>query len=641
MLKSMRKNLKSLKPILWIVVATFIIAIFAIWGGAGRLGETKLGDTIATVGGEKVSRDEYLQTLEQRLEAMKKQYPGLTAGLIQQLNIPLDTLAQIVQRRLLVQVAREMGLSATDQEVKQKIISFPVFQRDGAFVGYEDYRRILEYNHIPLAEFESGLRQDILVEKAIQIITAGVSVTDEEAWASYRKEQESAKLDYLVAEADKTEPAGKPSEEELRARLAAEPDRYKIPEKRSGDYVFIKTEDLKKEVKVEDADIEKYYRENRAQFEEPEKVRVSRIWLPAAAAAKDAVRKQAGDILARLRAGQDFAALAGQFSKDDKAASGGDWGYTDWMSLDADEQKAIRGLEAGQLSEPVETAEGFALLKVTEKTPAAVKPLDSVKDVIKRVLEDEKARDLVSSRIQRLEKVARKEKNLDLAAQKEGLKASSTGPLKSGDPLADLDSTGAVSQALFALKPNEISAPVYTYTGAALLQLREVVPERPAEFEEARAQLEADLLKEKKMELAREKLLAVKADLKTDWPAAATKNKLEFKTVEAHKREQYLSLVGENPEVDDLIFSVPLNQPSEPVRVETGYALFRVLERKSADRAEFEKNKAQALESLLAQKRNAFLQSYMTHARAEKKVQVNYDLFLKLNSDILARYTGE
>ncbi len=38
MLKAMRKNVKSLAPVLWIVIATFIIAIFAVWGGAGRLG---------------------------------------------------------------------------------------------------------------------------------------------------------------------------------------------------------------------------------------------------------------------------------------------------------------------------------------------------------------------------------------------------------------------------------------------------------------------------------------------------------------------------------------------------------------------------------------------------------------------------
>src|SRR5512136_2495686 len=105
MLKTMRKNVKSLKPVLWIVVATFIVSIFFIWGGAGRLGEGGGAGTVATVGRDRISSDEYFQTLRSRLEAMKKQFSGLNAGLIQQLNIPEQVLQQIVQQRILLQIA--------------------------------------------------------------------------------------------------------------------------------------------------------------------------------------------------------------------------------------------------------------------------------------------------------------------------------------------------------------------------------------------------------------------------------------------------------------------------------------------------------------------------------------------------------
>ena len=63
MLKTMRKNVKSLAPTLWIVIATFIIAIFAVWGGAGRLGEKARSETVATVGGEKISMNAYFNVL--------------------------------------------------------------------------------------------------------------------------------------------------------------------------------------------------------------------------------------------------------------------------------------------------------------------------------------------------------------------------------------------------------------------------------------------------------------------------------------------------------------------------------------------------------------------------------------------------
>ncbi len=142
-----------------------------------------------------------------------------------------------------------------------------------------------------------------------------------------------------------------------------------------------------------------------------------------------------------------------------------------------------------------------------------------------------------------------------------------------------------------------------------------------------------------KKERAQARLREIGATLKDDWGAAAAKLKLEYKFVEAHKKEQYLSLVGERPEVDSLVFSLPFKQASEPLAVDEGYAIFRVLERKEATREEFEKAKATERDTLLEQKKNKFLQSYMAKAREEKKVRINYDTFLRLNNEILARYS--
>lgn len=638
MLKTMRRNVKSLKPVLWIVVATFIVAIFAIWGGAGRLGEANRTDTLAIVGGERISADEYFQTLRSRLEAMEKQFGGLNANLIQQLGLPQQILEQLVQQRLLLQMASDMGLRATDEEVRAKIVAYPVFQRDGQFIGFEEYKRALDYNRIPLADFEKGLRQDVLIGKVVAALTAGVVVTNDEVWEGYRKKTDSAKIEYLVAETAKVELPEKPTEAALRAHFDKNASSYKVPEKRTADYIALKSDDLKKEVAVKDAEIEKYYGDNAAQFQEPEKVRASRVWLPFTAADKDAVLARARDVQSRAKGGQDFAGLAREFSKDDKAAAGGDWGLFDWKSLSAAETGAVDALAKDGVSEVVATETGAAIFKVTEKVPAVTKPLAEVSATIKGILEDQKARALVAERIAQLEKLARREKSLDVAAQKEGLKVSSTGALKKGDALGDFDTSGSVSEALFSLKEKEISAPVFTYAGEALAELRTIEPERPATFEEARSQVETDILGTQKKDLALARLRDVRASLKDDWSVESGKLKLVYKFVETHKKEQYLSLVGERPEVDGLVFGLPLKQASEPVAVDEGFAIFRVLERKEATQEEFEKTKATERDTLLEQERNKFLQSFMAAARQEKKVRVNAETFQRLNADILARF---
>jgi peptidyl-prolyl cis-trans isomerase D len=639
MLKTMRRNVKSLKPIMWIVVATFIVAIFAIWGGAGRLGEANRSDTLANVGSERISSDEYFQALRARLEAMQKQFGDLNANLIQQLGVPQQTLEQLVQQRLLLQIASDMGLRATDKEVRARIIAYPAFQRDGQFIGFEEYKRLLDYNRIPLADFEGGLRQDVIIGKVVRVLTAGIMVADEAVWEGYRKQNDSAKIEYLVADTAKVEVTEKPAEAELRAHFDKNAAGYRVPEKRTADYIVVKTEDLKKDVTVKDAEVEKYYKDNTAQFQEPDKVRASRIWLPFTAADRESVLAQARDVRKRAAGGEDFAGLAKTFSKDDKAASGGDWGLFDWKSLTAAETAAVEALGKDGVSEVVEAEGGAAVFKVTEKAPAVTKPLAEVSATIKGILGDQKARALVAERIQRLEKLARKEKNLDVAAQKEGLKVSSTGAVKKGDTLGDFDSSGAVSEAIFGLKPKEISAPVFTYAGEALAELQAVEPERPAKFEEVRDQVEKDVLGGLTKVKALEKLRGVRASLKDDWSAEAPKLKLEYQFVEAHKKEQYLTLVGESPEVDRLVFSLPLKQASEPVAVDAGYALFRVLEKKEVSREEFDKVKATERDTLLEQEKNKFLQSYMAKARTEKKVKINYDAFLRINNDVMSRFT--
>ena len=641
MLKTMRRNVKALKPTLWIIIATFIIAIFAIWGGAGRLGESDNAGTLVSIGRERISSDTYFQNLRQRLEAMKRDYPQLDRGLIQQLNVPQQVLQQIVEQSLLLQIARDMKIGAGNEEVRARIVSYPVFQKDGRFIGFEEYKQVLDWNRIPLTKFESGLKKEIAVTKVAQLLTAGVAVSDDEVWANYLKQNESAKIEYLVAETGKIEVAEQPGDAAVQAAFEKDKARYRIPESRTADYVFFRTDELKKDVKTDPAEIESYYRDNISQFRDPEKIRVSRVWLPFTPASKAVVLAEAESVQKQAEAGADFAELARKHSKDDKAKDGGDWGVSAWASLTPRETEEIRKLEAGRVSGVVEIDGGAAVLKVTEKSAEVTRPLEEVRAVVKGSLEDQKARELAVEKAARIEKVARKQKSLDVAAQKEGLKIKTSAPLKQGDALEEFDPAGSVSQALFGLKDGEVSAPIYTYTGIALAQLRKIEPERPAALAEVRDRVVRDILDVKKKDKALEKLNGVRAELRDNWEEAAQKNGLELKSVEAHKREQYISLVGESAEVDSLVFSLPLREPSRPVAVEGGYALFRVLERKEVDRAEFEKVRATEKATLLETQRNKFLQSFLAKAREDKKVKVNYDLFLKVSTDVLGRFTGQ
>ncbi len=642
MLKTMRKNVKSLKPTLWIVIATFVVSIFVVWGGGLTKGEGAGANTLVSVGKVHISTEAYFQMLRSRLEAMKNQFKELNRSFIEQLNIPQQVLEQMIEQALLAELAKGMGLRASDQEVRDKIVSFPGLQEDGKFIGFDEYQRRLAWNRISLADFEGSLRKDIILNKVIQVITAGVAVTPDEVWQSYQKEKESAKIEYLVLEESKIELTEKAQPAAVQSYFEKNRDQYKIPEKREAAYVFLKTDDLKKEVELGDAEIESYYKDNLAQFQVPEKIKVSRIYLPFAGKDNALVQAEAQNVLDRIAKGEDFAALAKTHSKDDKAGGGGDWGLYDWQTLAAKEQEEIKRLDLGKVSDLVTLEDGLSILKVTEKEAATTTPLTEARPRIRNILLDQKAGALAGQRIGNLETSAKREKSLDTAARKLGQKIQDTGLLKEGQAIEDIDPSGAVSSALFKLKDQEISAPIYTYGGIGIAQLRKIEAPRPAKFEEVQVDVENDVAEAAKKDKALNTIKEIRSKL-TDknWEDIAQKYKLEYKTINEHKKEQYIGIVGENQEIDRLAFNLPLKQASDPVEFENGYAIVRVLERTQADRAEFEKEKETQINTLLETKKTKFLQSYLTKLRNEKGVKIKYDLYLQTTNDILSRFETE
>jgi peptidyl-prolyl cis-trans isomerase D len=640
MLKAMRKHFKLLAPALWIVIAVFIIAIFAVWGGGGQLGKGAGPSTLASVGGKKISKDLYFQTLRDKLEALKEQYKDLNRNLIQQLNIPQQVLEEIIQQNLLLQAARAMGIQASDDEIRDKIKT--MFQRDGKFIGFEEYKRILNWNRLSTAQFEENLRKEIIMNKLLKVVTAGIAVTPEEVWKSYKNNNESAKIEYAVIETDKIEIKKEPVESEVREYFDKNKENYKIPERREGNLVFLNTDDLKKEVKILKAEIEKYYKANLSQFQEAERVRVSRIYLPYENKQKELVAAEAKSILEKIRKGEDFAVLAKADSKDKKAMENGDWGLYEWKTLSSQEQKEIERLSGGETSDILELDDGVSILKVTEKKPSFTRPLEEVKDKVQSVLQDQKAREVAEQKISDLEKDARKEKTLGAAAKKDGFPIKTTGLLKEGDTFEDIDSSGMISNTLFQLKQKQISSPIFTYRGVGIVELEKVEAPRLANFDEVKDKVKTELVGLRKKEAALEKMKNVSVELKqTALEKLAEKYKLEYKTVQEHKRGQYLGVIGENSKVDELAFSLPLNEGSEPIEFKDGYALIKVLSRKEVSREELEKNEEKEKENLLEAESNKFLQSYMLKLRKERGVKIRYDLFAKVNSDVLSRYGEE
>jgi peptidyl-prolyl cis-trans isomerase SurA len=150
---------------------------------------------------------------------------------------------------------------------------------------------------------------------------------------------------------------------------------------------------VKSRVKVTDEDLKNFYQSHPKQFAGEDEVHVRHIFLsldPKAKAADEAAVRARGDkLLARIRAGEDFAKLAREESNGPSAKEGGDLGFLKRDSLQQEMKGPAFGLKVGEVSGLVKTKFGYHILKVEERRVGVVRPFEEVKEDIRDRLTNE------------------------------------------------------------------------------------------------------------------------------------------------------------------------------------------------------------------------------------------------------------
>jgi peptidyl-prolyl cis-trans isomerase C len=143
---------------------------------------------------------------------------------------------------------------------------------------------------------------------------------------------------------------------------------------------------LKKKVETQtaitDADLQKFYDQNKDKLKAGEQVRASHILVKS--------EPEAQDILGQLKKGGNFEQLASKYSIDAAKAKGGDLGWFGKGSMIPEFEKVVFGMKEGEISGIVKTQFGYHIIKLTGKRPAGIPPFADVKEQIKAKLLPEK-----------------------------------------------------------------------------------------------------------------------------------------------------------------------------------------------------------------------------------------------------------
>jgi parvulin-like peptidyl-prolyl isomerase len=172
---------------------------------------------------------------------------------------------------------------------------------------------------------------------------------------------------------------------------------------------------------VRDAEVEQFYEENEDRLTLPEQVRVRHIlltWKPMGTQDdRAAIRKQMEPILERARAGEDFAALAREFSEDSATkGNGGDTGFFYRGTMVPAFEQAAFSLQAGEVSDPVDTVFGVHILKLEGRQEARLLPLEEVREQLRDHVREEKMEAAVDAKVDELRAAADVQVLIPLAA---------------------------------------------------------------------------------------------------------------------------------------------------------------------------------------------------------------------------------
>lgn len=153
---------------------------------------------------------------------------------------------------------------------------------------------------------------------------------------------------------------------------------------------------FEEDTKISEDEMKKYYEENKDDFY-TDTVTASHILIKTidddgnelSESKKKEAKKTAEEALAKVKAGEDFATVAKEYSEDSSASSGGELGTFGRGKMVTEFENAAFAMKAGEISDIVETEYGYHIIKVTDRVDKQ-ETYDDVKDKIKSTLASEK-----------------------------------------------------------------------------------------------------------------------------------------------------------------------------------------------------------------------------------------------------------
>lgn len=518
------------------IIVGFIIVTFALFGIESIVALGNSESAPATVNGTDIEEVEILRLVEMQKNRFRQQFgENYDESLFNDGFLRQSALEQLIEQKVAVTQARELGGYVSTQSIDKAILAAPEFQQDGGFSS-DRFKMVLRRSALTPLAYRAVLEEQALVTQ----VQLGTGLTDTALPFEVKRQQtlksEQRDYEYVVFDTAELKKDIQLSAEDVQAFYDANSSRYKTEEQVSIDYVVLNKSDLDADIDVDADQIDQGYQDYLDQVGETEERKASHILVEINDERNDdAAAALAQQLSAKATSGDDFAGLAKQHSDDIGSKNvGGDLGFNTRGGFVTEFDDTLFAMTEGQVSEPVKTEFGYHVIKLEairkpEVLSKDVKQAEIIADIKASQLDEmfaEKSEALAAAAFENddIENLV-ENSDLDLKAQNSALFSRSQG--------AGIALNAAIRNAAFdekVLADRELSDVIEVSADqVVVIGLSKHVEPAVKPLTEVKAIIEGQLLTEKANQLATDKANQLVASLE-EGGASVTWSQVEAAT---------------------------------------------------------------------------------------------------------------
>lgn len=405
---------KALLVLLTVPFALVGIESYFVGGGAAP---------VASVNGEDISQFELDRSIEQQKQRLLASMGDNTdASRIDTEVLRQQVLKTLIDRALLTSNASKKGFLIDDANIIRLIHETPAFQENGVF-SQTRYEMVLRNAGEDPINFPAKAKKEIAVSQLSGGISQTAFVTPTQLDNLSALDNQKRDVHIAVVPAANYLAKVEVSDAEVEAYYKANTAKYTTEEKVAVNYLVLGAELFIDKVLITDEAIDARYAEKVKTLAENEQRRAAHILIKTTDKVKDAdALKTIQDIEKRVQAGEDFGALAKQYSQDEGSAiNNGDLGFVGKGAFVPAFEKAMYTLKENEVSEPIKTEYGYHIIKLLEVQKTAIPNMADIRPELEADVKMIRSEELYAEAIEKMDALAYESSDLEEGAKLYGL----------------------------------------------------------------------------------------------------------------------------------------------------------------------------------------------------------------------------